>query len=106
MQQMETVIGRLSEVEKAAVALEEKAAEQKVEIAARYEQKTRQFDDEINSQTEQKLKALNEKLQSEAEQELLKMRQSTERELKAMETEYSQNHHKLAQEIFEKLTGE
>ena len=79
MEQMEAVLGRLSEIESAAVALEEKAAEQKKQIAAEYEAKTQAFDKEIDAQTQEKLKTLNEKLRLEAENELLKMKQETDR---------------------------
>ena len=82
MEQMETVLSRLSEIEDAAVSLEEQAAEQKKDIAAEYDAKT------------------------DAENELLKMKLETERELTAMEQEYSQNHEKLAEGIFHKMIGE
>ena len=71
MEQMEAVLGRLSEIESAAVELEKKAAEQKKQIAAEYEAKTQAFDKEIDAQTQEKLKTLNEKLRLEAENELL-----------------------------------
>ena len=106
MEQMETVLSRLSEIEGAAVALEEKAAEQKKQIAAEYEAKTQAFDKEIDAQTAEKLKALNEKLRLSAENELLKMKQDTDRELAAMDAEYGQNHEKLAAAIFNKMIGE
>ena len=106
MEQMETVLGRLSEIESAAVALEEKAAEQKKQIAAEYEAKTQAFDKEIDAQTQEKLKTLNEKLKLSAENELLKMKQETDRELAAMDAEYNQNHEKLAAAIFDKMIGE
>ncbi len=106
MEQMEAVLGRLSEIEGAAVALEEKAVEQKKQIAAEFEAKTKAFDEEIDAQTQEKLKTLNEKLKLSAENELLKMKQTTERELQAMEDEYNQNHEKLAAEVFDKMIGE
>ena len=43
---------------------------------------------------------------NEAENELLKMKQETDRELAAMDAEYSQNHEKLAAAIFDKMIGE
>lgn len=106
MDQMETVIGRLSDIEGAAVQLEEMAAEQKKQIAADYEKKTAEFDREIDAQTEEKLKQLNEKLMQEAEEELLKMRKETEAELTAIENEYNQNHKKLAAMLLKKMIGE
>ncbi len=105
MEQMEAVLGRLSEIEDAAVALEDQAAEQKKQIAAEYEAKTQAFDKEIDAQTQEKLKSLNERLKLSAENELLKMKQETERELASMEAEYSQNHVKLAAQIFAKMIG-
>ena len=106
MEQMKTVLNRLFEIESAAVSLEEKAAEQKKQIAADYEEKTRVFDEESDAQTREKLKCLNEKLQKDAEAELLKMRKETEAELRAIEVEYDRNHQKLASGIFYKLIGE
>ena len=106
MEQMGTVLSRLSEIEDAAVSLEKQAAEQKKDIAAEYDAKTKAFDAEIDAQTQEKLKNLNEKLKAEAENELLKMKIETERELNAMEQEYSQNHEKLAEGIFHKMIGE
>ena len=52
MEQMETVLSRLSEIEDAAVSLEEQAAEQKKDIAAEYDAKTKAFDAEIDAQTQ------------------------------------------------------
>lgn len=106
MDDMETVIDRLSEIEGAAVHLEEMAADEKKQIAARYEQKTREFDQVADVQTQEKLKALQEKLKTEAEDELRKMRQETERELQEMEEDYSQNHKKLAARILKQIIGE
>lgn len=106
MEQMVTVINRLSEIEGTAVGLERHAAEQKKEIAAEYEKKTQEFDQEIDARTDEKLRRLQEKLKQEAEMELQKMRQKTEAELAAMETEYQQNHRKLASELFHKMIGE
>jgi len=106
MEQMETVIQRLSEIEGAAVGLEKLAAEQKKQIAAEYDQKTKDFDREIDAQTEEKLKQLNERLEKEAQEELLSMRRETESVLAAMEKEYNQNHRKLASELLQKMIGE
>ena len=106
MEQMEAVLGRLSEIESAAVALEKKAAEQKKQIAAEYEAKTQAFDKEIDAQTQEQLKTLNEKLNLSAENELLKMKQETDRVLADMEAEYNQNHEKLVTAIFNKMIGE
>ena len=53
MEQMETVLGRLSEIEDAAVSLEEQAAEEKKRIAAEYEAKTKAFDAELEAQTQE-----------------------------------------------------
>ncbi len=106
MEQMEAVLGRLSEIESAAIALENKATEQKKQIAAEYEAKTQAFDKEIDAQTQEKLKTLNEKLNLSAENELLKMKQETDRVLADMEAEYNQNHEKLATAIFNKMIGE
>lgn len=106
MEQMETVITRLSEIEGAAVHLEEMAAEQKKEIAKEYGQKTEAFDQEIDAQTEEKLKQLKETLMQEAKENLTKMRRETEEELASMEREYEQNHKKLAEEILKRMIGE
>ena len=106
MEQMETVITRLSEIEGAAVHLEELAVEQKKELAAEYERKTEAFDREIDAQTEEKLKQLKERLMREAKENLVAMRSETERELAAMEEEYEQNHGKMAAEILKRMIGE
>lgn len=106
MDDMDTVIGRLSEIEEAAVHLEEMAVEQKKQLAADYERKTREFDQVADVETQEKLKALQEKLKSEAEDELRKMRQETERELAEMEEDYNQNHKKLAARILKQIIGE
>ena len=106
MEQMVTVINRLSEIEAAAVNVEKQSADEKRRIAREYEQKTLDFDQELDDHTERKLKALNERLKAEAEEELLKMRQETERELEAMKKEYTQNHEKLVDELFHYIIGE
>lgn len=106
MEQMETVIQRLSEIERAAIGLETMAAEQKKEIAAEYEQKTKDFDQMMETQTEEKLRKLNEKLEKEAQEELFAMRKKTEQILADMEQEYSQNHRKLAGKLLKQIIGE
>lgn len=106
MQEMETVISRLSAIEEAAVHLEEMAADQKKQIAAEYEKKTQEYDNVVDAGTEEKLRGLKEQLHREAEEELRKMRQETERELAGMEADYNQNHRKLAAEILKKIIGE
>ena len=106
MEQMETVITRLAEIEGAAVRLEEMAAEQKKEIAAEYERKTEAFDQEIDEQTEDRLELLKARLTREARENLIKMRKNTEEELAAMEQEYEQNHKKLAEDLLKQMLGE
>ena len=106
MEQMATVLGRLSEIEAAAVNIENEAANEKRRIAREYEQKTIDFDQKLDAQTEEKLTELNEKLKAEAEQELLKMREETQQELNSMKREYDQNHKKLADKLFHYIIGE
>ena len=106
MEQMVTVLGRLSEIEAAAVNIENEAANEKRRIAREYEQKTIDFDQKLDAQTEEKLKELNEKLKAEAEHELLKMREETQQELDSMKREYDQNHKKLADKLFHYIIGE
>lgn len=106
MEQMVTVLGRLSEIEAAAVNIENEAANEKRRIAREYEQKTIDFDQKLDAQTEEKLKELNEKLKAEAEQELLKMREETQQELDSMKREYDQNHKKLVDKLFHYIIGE
>ena len=106
MEQMVTVINRLSEIEAAAVNLEQQAADEKRRIAREYEQKTLDFDQEIEAETKEKLKVLSEKLKREAQDELLKLRQGTEQALAAMEKEYTENHAKIAEKLFHEIIGE
>lgn len=106
MEQMVTVINRLSEIEAAAVNLEKQSADEKRRIAREYEEKTLNFDQEIEAQTKEKLQLLNEKLKREAEEELLKLRQGTEQALADMEKEYTEHHAKLADKLFHEIIGE
>lgn len=106
MEQMVTVLGRLSEIETAAVNVEKEAANEKRRIAKVYEQKTIDFDQQLDAETEEKLKEINEKLKTDAEQELLKMRKETEQELESMKREYDQNHAELADKLFHYIIGE
>ncbi len=106
MEQMVTVLNRLSEIEAAAVNVEKQSADEKRRIAKEYEQKTLDFDRELEARTEEKLKEINEKLKAEAEEELLKMCRETEQALEAMKKEYTQNHEKLVDELFHYIIGE
>ena len=65
MEQMVTVLNRLSEIEAAAVNVEKQSADEKRRIAKEYEQKTLDFDQEMEARTEEKLKDINEKLKAE-----------------------------------------
>ena len=59
MEQMVTVLNRLSEIEAAAVNVEKQSADEKRRIAKEYEQKTLDFDQEMEARTEEKLKDIN-----------------------------------------------
>jgi hypothetical protein len=106
MEQMVTVINRLSEIEAAAVNLEKQSADKKRRIAREYEEKTLNFDREIEAETTEKLRMLNEKLKREAEEELLKLKKGTEKALAAMEKEYDEHHAELAEKLFHEIIGE
>lgn len=106
MEQMKTVVNRLSEIEGAAIQLEEMAVEQKKEIDAEYQRKLQEFDREIDAQTKEKLKQLNQELEKQSQEELLKMNQETEWEMAAIKAEYNLNHRKFASELVKKIIGE
>ena len=53
---MDTVIKRISEIEKAAVTVMDDAAARKKAFAAEMEEKTRQFDQTAEEETEKKVK--------------------------------------------------
>ena len=67
---MDTVIKRISEIEKAAVTVMDDAAARKKAFAAEMEEKTRRFDQTADEETEKKLQSLRREMETRMNLEL------------------------------------
>lgn len=103
---MDTVIKRISEIEKAAVSVMDDAAARKKAFAAEMEEKTRQFDQTAEKETEEKVQRLRIQMENRMNSELSKQEAQAKAQLAQMEKNYELLHEKYVQKLFEELIRE
>ena len=95
---MDTVIKRISEIEKAAVTVMDDAAEM--------EEKTRQFDQTAEEETEKKVKSLRQEMETRMHSELSEQKAEAEEQLARMEKNYELHHESYVKKLFQELIRE
>ena len=105
---MDTVIKRISEIEKAAVTVMDDAAARKKAFAAEMEEKTRQFDQTAEEETEKKVKSLRQEMETRMNSELSEQKAEAEeeRQLAQMEKNYELHHESYVKKLFQELIRE
>ena len=99
---MDTVIKRISEIEKAAVTVMDDAAARK-KAFAEMEEKTRQFDQTADEETEKKVQSLRQEMEKRMNSELSEQKAEAERQLARMEKNYELHHESYVKKLFQEL---
>lgn len=100
---MDTVINKLSEIETAASAILEGAANQKKQLDQQQEERIAEFDRQIEQETSAEIEKLRRELSASAEQEAAHLRETSDQALQDLEAYYSENHETLATRLYEKI---
>ena len=103
---MDTVIKRISEIEKAAVTVMDDAAARKKAFAAEMEEKTRRFDQTADEETEKKLQSLRREMETRMNLELSGQKAEAEKQLVQMEKNYELHHEAYVKKLFQELIRE
>lgn len=103
---MDTVIGKISEIESAATSIMEDANIRKKEYAKEIEERTLEFDRRLEEDTNLKLKALQSRMEVDMKIQLKQQENDTDAILKNMEDNYNKNHKVYSGELFQKMVEE
>lgn len=102
---MDTVLGKLSEIEAAAKQILDNANSQKENLSKKMEQKTILFDKELEQSTARTLASMQEETAASIQEQLVKLQADADEVLHALEQDYNKNHTIYANNILLKLTG-
>lgn len=100
---MDMVVNRLSEIEAQAVKIIDAAAQEKKELDKQADAKIKEFDADVDAKTAQTLNELQAKLKEDMAVELARLKEETKKLVASLETDYDQNHKKLADNILKQL---
>ena len=101
---MDSVIGRLTEIEDAASAIVAHAQEQKAELDREYEDRKKAFDRQLEEETEKKLQAIRDELEEEKKRLLGGQMEGSQGSIALLKQEYEENHTRYAKEIQARMT--
>ena len=99
---MDTVINRLSDIEKAAVSVMDGASERKKQMAREMEEKTAAFDAQLEKENQDRISQMEEELQ----QELRQQSEDAKATMKRLEATYENRHEEYAQALFKNMIKE
>ena len=98
---MDTVINRLSDIEKAAVSVMDGASERKKQMAREMEEKTADFDAQLEKENQ-----IRSKMEEELQQELRQQSEDAKATMKRLEATYENRHEEYAQALFKNMIKE
>ena len=98
---MDTVINRLSDIEKAAVSVMDGASERKKQMAREMEEKTAAFDAQLEKENQDRSK-----MEEELQQELRQQSEDAKATMKRLEATYENRHEEYAQALFKNMIKE
>ncbi|MDD3140016.1 MAG: hypothetical protein PHX08_13710 [Lachnospiraceae bacterium] len=101
---MDSIVNKLSEIEKAAVSIVSHAEEQKKLLEEEMEAKRTKFDDELAAETQRKIATIHAALEQKMKQELEAQEAQSIANIAAYEKEYELHHEVYAQEIIKHIT--
>lgn len=103
---MDTVINRLSDIEKAAVSVMDGAGERKKQMAREMEKKTAAFDARLEKETQDRISKIRGKMEEELQQELRQQKEDAKAMMARLEEAYEARHEEYAQALFENMIKE
>lgn len=96
---MDSVIGRLADIENTAEAIVEHAQVQKSEIEKRIQEKRDQFDRDLENETQKKLQEIRQDADAKMERILADQRGKNQSMIDGLKKEFEDNHSEYAREI-------
>ena len=96
---MDTVINRLSDIEKAAVSVMDGASERKKQMAREMEEKTAAFDAQLEKENQDRISQIRDKMEEE-------LQQDAKATMKRLEATYENRHEEYAQALFKNMIKE
>ena len=99
---MDTVINRLSDIEKAAVSVMDGASERKKQMAREMEEKTAAFDAQLEKENQDRISQIRSKMEEELQQEL----EDAKATMKRLKATYENRHEEYAQALFKNMIKE
>ena len=103
---MDTVINRLSDIEKAAVSVMDGAGERKKQMAREMEEKTAAFDAQLEKENQDRISQIRSKMEEELQQELRQQSEDAKATMKRLEDTYENRHEEYAQALFKNMIKE
>ena len=103
---MDTVINRLSDIEKAAVSVMDGAGERKKQMAREMEEKTAAFDVRLEKETQDRISQIRGKMEEELQQELRQQKEDAKAMMARLEEAYEARHEEDAQALFKSMIKE
>lgn len=101
---MDSIVGKLSEIESAAVAIVDHAESQKAILENEMQEKRDRFDAELKANTEQRLLSIQNDLEGNMSHELDKLKQEHIATIESLNNEYKTKHEMYAHEIIKNIT--
>ena len=103
---MDTVINRLSDIEKAAVSVMDGASERKKQMAREMEEKTAAFDRELEQKTAARISCIQKQMEQEMQEELDKQAADARGMIARLEETYEKQHKLYAESLFRSMIKE
>ena len=103
---MDTVINRLSDIEKAAVSVMDGASERKKQMAREMEEKMAAFDAQLEKENQDRISQIRSKMEEELQQELRQQSEDAKATMKRLEATYENRHEEYAQALFKNMIKE
>lgn len=103
---MDTVIGKISEIESAAASIMEDAEARKKAFAKDMEERTAAFDVQLEAETGKTIMDLQSSMELRMNDRLEKQRSDSQRVLKSMEQRYEDHHNQYVEELYNTMIKE
>lgn len=100
---LDSIVSRLSEIERAAAAIVENAQSQTVALERDTQEKRNSFDARLEQQTKDKIEKIQAQARAQIADILAAQEQSNDETLTALNDDYENNHERYAQEIFKRI---
>lgn len=100
---MEDIISKLAEIEAAASHIMDDVSEQKKQMAREYEEAVQAFDRTADEKVREKTLEIRRELEIQMNKKLEAQKSDTENTLRRMEEYYTENHSKLARQIYDRI---